>query len=343
LRLAVSSSICTNVSCSSAAIDIFDVNATSLIASIDLTNLSTGPAGQLTNFCEIEWAPDDSLIAFVADCDASLIGNPKEAYVANPVTGGVNQITTLTPSGVNPLDSMYNARIDLQWNDDSSLLIGIKTDEGLISPPTTGPLTAITLSYDALSGSTQQIALQQFTNWATGASPIIGYLSYTYPANPTAGDRPIDASVEVSTLENGVLRNMASGPSGCRLSWNKDGSVLAYLGKGINAISNCLPTAAIMYFMDAASGNLSSHIPSVNTAISVGWLDISDGPPSTTCDPSLTIADGDTAALISAIITAMERGSKAQTFAISSPLSEPGRGCSGDGVKNANCLPVYQS
>ncbi|MBZ0305491.1 MAG: hypothetical protein K8I82_05425 [Anaerolineae bacterium] len=273
-RLATTSMICGVGECSRVAIDIFDAATGELTASIDVKNLSSGPGGQYTNFCQLTWSPSNTYIAFVDQCDNSLLGGRKEVSIASLNTFTVIQSTDFTPTNLPTQEIIFQAFYDISWADDSKLLIGAVFQEGVMSQ-SYEPRMPLTHIYNISNDTAHAVSAQQLGGWSRASATLFGYHAYIYPQNLTPTSFPVSANVVVSAFDGQSFNTVGSGPSGCHLAWNTEKTILAYVPEDVITLNNCSRNGTTIYFLNAVNGNLTSFSSGEGNAIALGWVTLS--------------------------------------------------------------------
>jgi Tol biopolymer transport system component len=131
-RLATTSFTCSDDLCSRTAVDIFDASTGALTSSIDVASLSTGPAGQTTNFCDLQWSPDDTHISFIHQCDSAAFGSPREIHVADLMHSTVIQVTDFTPTDIDPTELLFQTQYETAWANAGTLVISVVLQEAVL-------------------------------------------------------------------------------------------------------------------------------------------------------------------------------------------------------------------
>jgi WD40 repeat protein len=267
-QLAVISLGCNVQACTHASLDIYHAVNLEQEHSIDLTAHAGNQGAERLNFCELRWNTDGTALSFVDYCDGSGLGTPREIQVVDLSTETIVQATTLTPTNIEPANSLFTASVDTQWLDHSNLLIGIRSLTGELFG-SSGTIATYTARYDQASQSDSTIDSRRLGKWERANNQLLAYLVYIYSLN--ADDFPVltDASVEIGSFDGQAFHTQATGPSGCFLSWNRSADILAYIEREIAAVPLCEPTFDRLNFLRI--DGLSTFIPE-QKSLALGWF-----------------------------------------------------------------------
>lgn len=268
-QIAVISQECNELACSHASLDIYRASTLEQEHTIDITAYAGNQYTENTAFCELRWNADASAISFLDFCNGSGIGAPRELQIVDIANETVMQATALAPTNIEPARSMFQASVSTEWIDSSSLLMGVRTVTGEIFVPSSVTDTTYTAQYNRTDNSISIINTRRLGNWELTQNGLLAYLVYLYSTNEEGSPALTDANIEIGRFEGGKLITKATGPSGCFLSWNKNGHILAYLGRNVHAMSLCEHTFDTLHFL-TVDGLNTFHIE--QNAIALGWL-----------------------------------------------------------------------
>ncbi|MBZ0305409.1 MAG: hypothetical protein K8I82_05015, partial [Anaerolineae bacterium] len=276
-KIATFNFTCNQNTCSRVSLDVFTLTG-SLLKSVDLSSLTNFPSSQGTGFCQLQWSPNNNFIGFVQQCDITALGKPREVYIADISQGSLIQATFQTPEDMIFETSLFWAAYEITWINTRSLLIGVYKMDGILSTDESGNLIGIsppdvrnTLLFDVQDRTTQQISASRLGLWAYFEPNLLGYLDYIYPEDERL---PSDANVEVATYDGTTLSVSASGPSGCHLTWDMSGTILAYFAREATYVHNCDGYVETIVFLDSVDGDISYHNTNEARAIGLGWISL---------------------------------------------------------------------
>ncbi|MCB9457736.1 MAG: hypothetical protein H6671_17260 [Anaerolineaceae bacterium] len=266
-RLAVVSMDCTLVGCSRATLDVYDAHTAAIVQTVDLSALAGNDAGQSMNFRALQWSPDDRYIALLDSCAGSAVGL-REVQLIDVDEGTLAQVTHFTPTDIPLADLVYVSSISLAWDGNNHLLIGADIVQGrLLTLP--GSTSTATYVYDLEAETLTQIAAPYLSQWSPANEQLLAYLSYDYVTDPVRGKIPTNVQVQTAMFDGQLLTPLASAPPGCRLAWNRSGSILAYIeGNSIFADFCTSQFNKLDFVMDTTVQSVT--LPP--NALALGWL-----------------------------------------------------------------------
>ncbi|MCA9904417.1 MAG: PD40 domain-containing protein [Anaerolineae bacterium] len=274
-RVALFSMMCGHLDCTRAAIDIYDAASATLASSIDLRAFSKNAFGEASNFCELRWNTDGTRLSFFDYCDPSGLGPPREVQVVDLASGTITPATHLTPTYPEPARSVFTATVDTIWADSQTLLIGTRASEGEIIVSAEGKISVsgssqrvFTLRSNTSTQTISPVTERHLGQWSRASDHLFAYLAYEYNPDPGVGPDVTDVQVEIAAFDGQTLTPLASGPSGCFLSWNSRGDTLAYVEEHYAAADLCSGSFETLHFIDTMSTR--TFTTDGNTA-ALGW------------------------------------------------------------------------
>lgn len=264
-RLAVVSMDCTLRGCSQATLDVYDASTAAIVQTVDLGALAGNDAGQSTNFCELQWSPDDRYIALLDSCGASSM-DLREIQLIDVDNGTLAQVTHFTPTDIPLADLVYVSSISLVWDDNNHLLIGAKISQGRISS-LPGSMSTATYVYEIESETLTQIAASYLSHWSRANAHLLAYISYDDVTDPVRGEMPGNVQIQTATFDGQLLTPLASVPRGCRLEWDRSGSILAYIESEVTTIDFCVSRK-----LNFVMGTTVQSFTLPQNALALGWF-----------------------------------------------------------------------
>jgi hypothetical protein len=268
-QVAFASFGCVVSGCAGASLIVYDMTTMAVEHAIDLAPFATNIDTESRNLCEIHWSTDAASISFLDYCDSSGLGAPREIQVVDLASEIITQATSLTPTDVPPANSIFNATLDTTWATNNALLMGIHVVTGEILT-SSGTDTTYTALYEFQNRSISVIDSRRLGQWTRGNDQLFAYLAYIYSRNSNNDSILTDASVEMSSFNGQSLTPLASGPSGCLLSWNRNANTVAYVGLNVAAVKFCEPRFETLHFL--TSTQLQSFVlDQSQRAAALGW------------------------------------------------------------------------
>ncbi|MBW4436566.1 MAG: PD40 domain-containing protein [Pleurocapsa minor GSE-CHR-MK-17-07R] len=269
-RLAFVSLACVVSGCTNAVLNVYDMTRMAAVHAIDLAQFAGNSGTESVNFCEIKWSTDASFISFFDFCDSSAFGTPREMQIVDLNSEVITQVTSLTPTDVPPTNSLYNATHDAVWIDSSALLMGTRFLTGE-AYPAAGTVTSYTTLYDRQNQSVSVIDSRRLGRWARANDQLIAHAVYSYALDSDNSPVLTSSNIEVSSFDGQILTRLASGPSGCLLSWIRSADILAYIGSDDIAPGGlCEPGFETLHFLTTT--HLQSFVVDQGQrAAALGW------------------------------------------------------------------------
>lgn len=245
--------------------------------SVDLLQYTGNQYTESVNFCEVHWSTDSATISFLDYCDGSAIGTPREMQIIDVTSERIVQVTSLTPTNVPPVNSLFNAVLDAVWVNNTYLLMGVESVTGELNFSDSTITSTNTSSshyssvYNHQTQSVSVIDSRRLGLWAHANDLLVAYLVYLY--SPNLDNLPVlsGGRVELARFDGQTLTPLAEGPSGCMLSWNRNADTLAYVQRDVAAVRLCEANFDTLNFL--TSTQLQSFVLSQGQqAAALGWF-----------------------------------------------------------------------
>lgn len=240
-----------------------------------LIKLSEDPISNY-GFCHLEWAPDDSAVAYSNHCNDSDI-QPQELKLLDLETEDLRVITDFTPDMGQYFisDTTYS----LNWRNTTQIIIGVSERSFDFEDDSMTP-NAATYLYDTQAETLTQIDAGHWRWIAQSRSGLIAYTRLELPTEFTDGwssARWMNPSVHIAELVNGAYRDVHTLDFlGCRHVWSTLDHYLALL-HNTDSIGACthpemliLEDQTSLVILDAETGEL-KNVPVAN-GMMLGWV-----------------------------------------------------------------------
>lgn len=268
-RLAFVSLACVVSGCTNAVLNVYDMTTMAVVHAIDLAAFAGNDGSESTNFCEIEWSTNAATISFLDLCNGSFLGTPREIQIVDLASESITQATSLTPTDVPPTNSIFHPTLDTIWTNETDLLMGIESVTGEAIPGS-GTVTTYTAVYDRQTQLIITIDSRRLGLWARANDQLFAYLVYIYSPNINGVPVLTGSNVEISSFDGQALTPLASGPSGCLLTWNRHADTLAYIAYEYAHYGLCEPSFETLHFL--TSTQLQSFVVDQGQrAAALGW------------------------------------------------------------------------